>query len=417
MRAVCAVIASGRRDLLKLRDQSGQDDIAFECWYKSRRNSASVNGDGNMQHSKIASEEVDRLQTPALVIDGAIVRRNVRRLADYAASVGVTIRPHTKTHKLRKLAELQLDAGAIGLTVAKVSEAEAISDSGQDVFLAYPPIGEQRADRLAALGRDRTMRAAVDSLAAIEATSAAARAAGTTVGLLVDLDVGLGRTGVPSPAATLSLAQAIDQSVNVRLDGIMIYPGHVWSLPDQQGAELKAVDDLVVETLELWAKHGLAAAIVSGGSTPTAYQSHLMPHVTEIRPGTYVFNDMNTARPGFCSVDDCAARVVATVVSDAVAGQVVIDAGSKALARDASSIPNGGFGYVVEYPEARIKQLSEEHGQIDVTKCRERPRIGERVTIIPNHICPCVNLQAAVWWMEPGERLQQMVVDARGKTQ
>ena len=357
------------------------------------------------------------MPTPALVIDGGIVRRNVRRLADYAAKVGVQIRPHTKTHKLRKLAKMQLGAGAIGLTVAKVSEAEAISDSGHDIFLAYPPIGEQRASRLASLARDRTMRAAVDSLAAIEAASAAARAAGTKIGLLVDLDVGLGRTGVPSPAATLSLAQAIDRSSNVHLDGIMIYPGHVWSLPDQQGAELKTVDHLIVETLELWAKHGLSAAIVSGGSTPTAYQSHLMPHVTEIRPGTYVFNDMNTVRPGFCSVDDCAARVIATVVSDAVAGQVVIDAGSKALARDASSIPNAGFGYVIEYPEARIKQLSEEHGQVDVKDCSACPKIGERVTIIPNHICPCVNLQAAVWWMESGEPLQQMVVDARGRTQ
>lgn len=361
--------------------------------------------------------EVQKLPTPALVIDAAIVRQNVQRLADYAATVGVKVRPHTKTHKLRKLARLQLDAGAIGLTVAKVSEAEVISDPAQDIFVAYPPIGEQRATRLAALGGDRTMRAAVDTLAAVEAASIAARAAGATIGLLVDLDVGSHRTGVVSPAATLPLAQAIERSPNVRLDGIMIYPGHVWSLPMEQDAELKAVDDLVVETLELWAKHGLAAAIVSGGSTPTAYQSHLMPHVTEIRPGTYVFNDMNTVRPGFCTVDDCAARVVATVVSDSIPGQVVVDAGSKALARDASSISNAGFGYVTEYPEARITQLSEEHGQIDVKACSRPPKVGERVSIIPNHICPCVNLQAAVWWMECGEPLEQLSVDARGKTQ
>ena len=164
------------------------------------------------------------------------------------------------------------------------------------------------AERFAALARDRTMRAAIDSPIAIEAVSAAAKAAGTTVGLLVDLDVGLGRTGVQSPAATLPLAQAIDRAPNVRLDGIMIYPGQVWSVPERQEAELKAIDDLVVEAIALWAAHGLAAAIVSGGSTPTAYQSHLIPHLTEIRPGTYVFNDMNTVRGGFCTLDDCAAR-------------------------------------------------------------------------------------------------------------
>ncbi len=362
----------------------------------------------------ILIDELAQLATPALVIDAAQTRANVHRLAEYAAAHRIRIRPHTKTHKLRRVAHMQLAAGAIGIAVAKVTEAEAISDPEQDVFVAYPPVGEGRADRLAALAHDRTMRAAVDSLVAIEQTAAAAKAAGATIGLLVDLDVGLGRTGVPSPADTLPLAQAIDRASNLRLDGLMIYPGQVWSKPNEQAAELKAVDDLIVETLALWEKHGLRAAIVSGGSTPTAYQTHLTPHVTEMRPGTYVFNDMNTVRPGFATIEDCAARVVATVISDAVPGQVVVDAGSKTLARDASSVPDGGFGHVVEYPQARIKQLSEEHGQIDVRACDRRPKLGEHVTIIPNHICPCVNLHAAVWWLEHGQPLERLTVDARG---
>jgi D-serine deaminase-like pyridoxal phosphate-dependent protein len=359
-------------------------------------------------------DDLAKMATPAIVIDAAQARANVQRLANYAAAHGIKIRPHTKTHKLRKLAQMQLAAGAVGIAVAKVTEAEAISDPGQDVLVAYPPIGEGRADRLVALAHDRTMRAAVDSLTAIEQTASAAKVMEATVGLLVDLDVGLGRTGVASPADTLPLAQAIDRHPNLRLDGLMIYPGQVWSKPNEQAAELQAVDDLVAETLALWKKHSLSAAIVSGGSTPTAFQTHLMPHVTEIRPGTYVYNDMNTVRPGFATVDECAARVVATVISDAVPGQVVIDAGSKTLARDASSVPDGGFGYVVEYPKARIKQLSEEHGQVDVRNCDPRPKLGERVTIIPNHICPCVNLHAAVWWLEPGQPLEQIPVDARG---
>jgi D-serine deaminase-like pyridoxal phosphate-dependent protein len=360
--------------------------------------------------------QVNELATPALVIDGATVRKNVRRLADYAAKIGVRIRPHTKTLKLRMLAEMQLNAGANGLTAAKVSEAEAVSKAGEDVLLAYPPIGKFRAERVAALARSRTVRAALDSLAAVEMMSDAARAADTTVGLLVDLDVGLGRTGVQSAAEALAIGQAIDRTPNVRLDGIMFYPGHIWELPGEQSAAMRAVSARLAETIELWGRHGLRATIVSGGSTPTAYQSHEIPEATEIRPGTYVFNDMNTARGGFCSLDDCAARIVATVISTAVPGQVVIDAGSKTLTKDPNSVDsNSGFGHVIEYPEARIEKLSEEHAQIDVSACGAAPKVGERVSVIPNHICPCVNLQDSVWWVEPGERPRRLVVDARGK--
>ena len=162
---------------------------------------------------------------------------------------------------------------------------------------------------------------------------------------------------------------------------------------------------------------GLQARIVSGGSTPTAFQSHLVPEYTEIRPGTYIYNDMNTVRGGYCRLDDCAARIVCTVVSTAVPGQVVIDAGSKTLTSDrCSPAPDSGHGYVVEYPEAVITRLSEEHGQIDIRACSQRPQIGERVTVIPNHICPCVNLQDArlVARRRQGE-LRELPIDARGR--
>jgi D-serine deaminase-like pyridoxal phosphate-dependent protein len=365
-----------------------------------------------------SDEKLRNLRTPALVIDVPLARRNIERLAKYAANAGIRVRPHTKTHKLRELARMQLEAGAIGITVAKTGEAEAISDPGQDLLMAYPPVGVGRAERLAALARDRTVRAAVDSPAAIDSVSNAARAAGVTIGMLVDLDVGMHRTGVPTPADTLPLAQAIDRAQHVRLEGIMIYPGHVDGTPVEQVAELQRIDELVRETIELWHKHGLQAAIISGGSTPTAYQSHHITRQTEIRPGTYVFNDMNTVRGGYVTVDDCAARVLATVVSDAVPGQVVIDSGSKTLAADRyAAIADAGFGHVVEYPDARITRLTEEHAQVDVRNCTKQPKVGDRVTVIPNHICPCVNLQPEVWWYEPDDTLRRMEVDARGRIQ
>jgi D-serine deaminase-like pyridoxal phosphate-dependent protein len=167
--------------------------------------------------------------------------------------------------------------------------------------------------------------------------------------------------------------------------------------------------------LDLWAQHGLKAAIVSGGSTPSAYQSHETPELTEIRPGTYVFNDMNTVRGGYCSLDDCSAHVIATVVSNAVPGQIVVDAGSKTLARDLNSVqPDSGHGHVLELPAAKIDKLSEEHAQIDVSKCAQRPAVGTRLSLVPNHICTCINLQDAIYWIEPNEPPCSLQIDARG---
>lgn len=354
--------------------------------------------------------------TPALVIDGDVAHRNIARLAEYATSHALDVRPHTKTHKSRRLATLQLRAGASGLAVAKVSEAEVMAEVCDDVLLAYPPVDASRAERLAELNRRATVRAAIDSVAALEVAAAAARQAQVTIGLLVDLDVGLGRTGVQSPEEALALAQAIDTTKNVRLDGIMFYPGHIWASMEQQAPLLRAIDGILEETLDLWRGAGLSAEIVSGGSTPTAYQSHCVSRQTEIRPGTYVYNDMNTVHGGYCRLEDCAARILCTVISNTVKGQVVVDAGSKTLTSDRClPAPESGHGYVVELPDARITQLSEEHGQIDISRCHRVPAVGERLTIIPNHICPCVNLQDRVWWLEPGEPPQPITVDARGR--
>lgn len=358
------------------------------------------------------------LPTPALVLDAQVLRRNIRRMADYVRRHKIGLRPHTKTHKSVRLAAMQLEAGAIGLTVAKVGEAEIMANVGDapDLLMAYPPVDEARCVRVARLARERTVRVALDSSYAAQALAAACRAARCTVGVLVDMDVGMGRTGVQTPEETLALAQEVEQTNGLCLDGIMIYPGHVWKPPNEQGPALQRIAAKVEETLDLWRRHGLDAKIVSGGSTPTAFQSHHIPQATEIRPGTYIFNDMNTVRGGFCSLDDCAARFVSTVVSDAVPGQVVIDAGSKTLTQDRClPAPESGHGHVVEYPQGRIAALSEEHGQLDVTKCRTRPKVGERVTVIPNHICPCVNLLDVMWWDEGAGELEPIIVDARGK--
>jgi D-serine deaminase-like pyridoxal phosphate-dependent protein len=359
----------------------------------------------------------ETVPTPAIVLNAAVVQRNIDRLATYAKSHNIKIRPHTKTHKSLKLGQMQLQAGAGGLTVAKVGEAQLMAEVCDDILLAYPAVDPWRAQKAAELARTITLHVAVDSLEAIDSLAAAAQSAGSTIGILVDLDVGLHRTGVETPLATIPLAQRVAGSKGLRLDGLFIYPGHVWSPAAEQEGLLRAVANLVQETLDLWSKQGLEAKIISGGSTPTAYQSHFVPRQTEIRPGTYIFNDMNTVRGGYCQLEDCGARIVATVISTAVPGQVVLDAGSKTLTSDVCiTARDSGHGFILEYPQAKITKLSEEHGQTDVSMCERKPRVGDRVTIIPNHICPCINLQDALWWMgSAGKPLVRMPVDARGK--
>jgi D-serine deaminase-like pyridoxal phosphate-dependent protein len=259
------------------------------------------------------------------------------------------------------------------------------------------------------------MRIGIDSQIAANALANAARQAGSTLGILVDLDVGLHRTGTQSPAQALALAQYVQQQNGLRLDGIMFYPGHVKDESAESIKQLQEVEARLAETLALWQKSGLSTTIVSGGSTPAAYLSHHLPSMTEARPGTYIFFDMNGVHGGYATLENVAAKIHCTVVSTAVPGQIVIDAGSKTLTSDkCGPAPDSGHGYVMEYPQAKIVKLTEEHGQVDSTACEKTPKVGERVTIIPNHICPCVNLQDRIWWRE-GNEIRAIAVDARGK--
>jgi D-serine deaminase-like pyridoxal phosphate-dependent protein len=374
--------------------------------------------DQNVNHSAAGPTEVgglDELPTPALVFDSRVVAANIERMAAYGREHHLGIRPHTKTHKSVKIAGMQLAAGACGLTVAKVGEAEVMSALDSEILIAYPVFDAGRKRRVAQLAHKRRVIVGVDSQMAVEHLAAAAGEAGSTVGILVDIDVGPGRTGVPTPQAALELAQAVSQYPQLRLEGIMCYPGHIWAPAAEQVKPLAAVSAKLRETLDLWTASGLEARIVSGGSTPTAYQSHLVPEFTEIRPGTYVFNDLNELRGGFNSFEECAARIIVTVVSNAVPGQVVVDGGTKTFTSDACVADrDSGFGQVIEFPTAKIVKLSEEHGQVDVRAVDKPPRLGQRLSVIPNHICPCVNLQNYAWWLRQDGTLERLTIEGRG---
>ncbi|HEV2294863.1 MAG TPA: alanine racemase [Tepidisphaeraceae bacterium] len=358
---------------------------------------------------------IEPIATPAVVIDDQIALKNVRKLANYAARHRLNVRPHTKTHKSIRMAKAQLSAGAVGLTVAKVGEAEVMIQAGDDLLIAYSALDPARTGRIAQLAKGHTIRLAVDSALAAEALGAAARSAGVTLGILIDVDTGFHRTGVQSPEAALALAQLVDRTAGLRLDGLLTFPGHLRGPGGVETGEFPLVQQGLSDSIGLLKQHGLATTIVSGGSTPSAYHSHLVSAYTEIRPGTYIYNDMNTVYAQACTLDEVAVKVVCTVISDAVPDKVVLDAGTKTLTSDRNGPrPDSGHGYVMQYPDAKIVRLSEEHGEVDVSQCTKRPKLGDRVEVIPNHVCPCINLHDAVWLRDNGE-LQRLPVDARGK--
>jgi D-serine deaminase-like pyridoxal phosphate-dependent protein len=360
---------------------------------------------------------IHELETPAVVVDLDILQRNIQSMMDYVRAHNLNLRPHTKTHKIAEIANMQLQYGSVGLTVAKSEEAEVMADAGcEDILVAYPIYGVAKWERLARLARDRRVTVSVDSLAPIEGLAAAAQKHASVVGILVEFDVGMHRCGVSGPDAVVALAREVLNRKGLEMRGVMYYPGHVWNKPAEQGPSLAEVAEKVGALLEALQGANIPCPIVSGGSTPAARNSHLVTGTTEIRPGTYVFNDRNTLGVGACTEADIALQVLATVVSTSVPGRAIVDSGSKTLTTDRwLSGSDNGFGAVVGHPDIKVVGLSEEHGHLDISASSATLQVGQRVALIPNHVCPCVNLHNRIYFHRNGEVLGAWDVGARGK--
>ena len=352
-----------------------------------------------------------------MVVDLDVLEQNLERLAAYASKHNLKVRPHTKTHKIPAIARMQMQAGSHGITVAKSCEAVVMAAGGLDnILVAYPVFGEAKVNRLAELARDRQITVAVDSLTTAQGISYAAVKTGTLVRLLIELDVGMRRCGVSSPEEATALAAAIGKLPNVRFAGITCYPGHIWNRPEEQSAALAVVSDKIDAALSHLSAAGFECEIVSAGSTPTAFKSHMVRSLTEIRPGTYVFNDRNTMGVGACERSQCALRVITTVVSTAVPGRAVIDGGTKTFSSDRLlSGTQAGFGEVVEDPTIVFESMSEEHGQLDVSASDTKLRVGDKLSLIPNHVCACVNMHDRIWYHRNGVVQGSWQVAGRGK--
>jgi D-serine deaminase-like pyridoxal phosphate-dependent protein len=340
------------------------------------------------------------LETPAVLIDIDRMERNIARMQSRCDSLGLAFRPHIKTHKTPEIAGLQIQAGAMGIACQKVSEAEVFADAGfDDIQIPYNIVGPQKTARLAALAQRCRISVSADDPVVIEGLADAAQAARVTIHVLVDLETDLKRTGTP-PENVVRLARQIAAAPYLHFAGVLVYPSH----PANRPVLRQALDSLN--------QAGLRAEIISGGGTPAAAYAHEVPELTELRVGTYVFNDWGHVLSGQSTLDDCAMHVLATVVSHAVPERMILDCGSKTLAADSR---DGQYGYIVEYPQARIYKLSEEHAHVDVTACPIPPSIGERVHVVPVHTCVVTNLADRLYGIRGDQVEVVWPVAARGR--
>lgn len=357
------------------------------------------------------------LDTPAMVVDETRLRRNITEMAELAAGYGVKLRPHFKTHKTPEIARLQIEAGAVGATCAKLGEAEVFVDQAgiTDVLLAYPVVGEPKIKRLLALMDRAHITVAVDTLDAAKSLSQAMAAAGKTLDVYVEVNTGQDRAGAKAGDEAVALALAVNDLPGLRLVGVMTHEGHAGSSdPAVIAATAEAAGKALVETAEAIRAHGIELPHVSVGSTPSSWYTPAVAGVTEMRPGTYVFYDNSIFRHGRIGPERCAARVVATVVSRPAPDRAIIDAGSKALAMDPSA-SHAGHGYIVGHPEATVARISEEHGVVLLPPDEPGFEVGDRVEVIPNHICPAINLTDELLVARDGQIVDRWQVAARGK--
>jgi D-serine deaminase-like pyridoxal phosphate-dependent protein len=358
---------------------------------------------------------ISDLDTPAVIVDLDVMERNLARMGAYCREHQLLLRPHTKTHKIPELAKRQIASGATGITVAKISEAEVMLDAGiTDILIAYPIVGPTKTARLARLAEQASVTVSLDSEEVARGLSEASQ--GATIRVLIEMDVGFERCGFSDEADLLALGQKIADLPGLEFRGLMFFPGQFSVAPDERAAMRVQVNDFLKRTLEAFSDVGLPVSIVSGGSTPTAYEGGFFHGVNEVRPGTYIFNDRNTVAVSACELEDCALSVVVTVVSTAVPGHAVVDGGSKTFSSDRFQGGDGsGFGIVKEDPAAQVERFSEEHGHLNIQRSERRYRIGDRLSIIPNHVCTTVNMHDEIYAVR-GERVEEIWrVEGRGK--
>ncbi len=366
---------------------------------------------------------VMELDTPSVIVDLDVLERNIAEMAARAGEAGVALRPHIKTHKTPEIARLQLAAGAIGVTCAKVGEAEALADAGlTDFFIAHPLVTAAKARRLAALARRPGVEVSTiaDSPEGVAALSAAFAGEFGLLDVLVKVDTGLARVGTAPGRPTVALARQIAAAPGLRFAGICAHEGYSYGEPDaaRRDALTRAGVEALVATGRELAAAGLRPERISVGSTPGALAAMGVPGVTEVRPGNYVFYDAMQVGLGVVPIGRCALRVLATVVSHAARERAVLDAGSKTFTSDKGVHGMAGatnFGLVVGRDDVALHALSEEHGWLRLDPAGVDLAIGEMLQVVPIHACPVANLAEELVMVRGDEVVGRWGVAARGR--
>ena len=352
----------------------------------------------------LKSSIISQFGTPCAVIDLDIIKKNILRAQKICDLAGVANRPHIKTHKSPLLAKMQIDAGARGITCQKLGEAEVMAEAGiDDILIATNILGAAKSGRLANLQKRLPLKVCADNQISLREYSIAAKAANRPLDVLIECDTGQKRAGVEEPKEAARLIQLILKDNWLKFTGLLYYPPlNGWEETQVFHNSLtKMLDDLKVE-----------AKIISTGGTPNFANIGKLTGATEHRAGTCIFNDMMMVEDGFAQITDCAFRVFTSVVSRANDDRGILDAGSKTLTSDTGGLQ--GYGYITEYPEAKIIKFSEEHGFLNLMDCTKKPTVGEIVSVVPNHVCVAVNMVDQLIVVQNKRVMKTIPVAARG---
>ncbi len=369
---------------------------------------------------KLTQDQLRQLETPCLVIDAEQVQKNIRKMQEAADQAGCRLRPHIKTHKMPLFAEMQMGAGASGITCAKVSEAEVMAEGGmQDIFIAYPMIGAFRILRAITLAKKiKRLILAVDSLEGAEALNQAASQHNVILEVRMEIDTGAGRTGVPMDLAA-ELALALQRMTHLNLTGIYTFKSLILSGKPTEDNLLAAQEegDMMAEVAGRLREAGVQVQDISAGSTPTGVLAAQTGLVNEIRPGTYIFNDFMLTKEKVADLSEIAVRFYATVVSCQHREYAVIDGGTKCFPTDAAPgqppFYYPGYAVVEGDDNLRLSRMNEEHGILTALDGNTGLRAGQVLSFLPIHVCTAINMQNNVYILEEGT-LRKQKVDARG---
>jgi D-serine deaminase-like pyridoxal phosphate-dependent protein len=359
-----------------------------------------------MSIEALKRQVADEFGTPAVVIDLDRVERNIARVQRLCDAAHVANRPHIKTHKSPVLAKMQAAAGAKGITCQKLGEAEVMVGGGlDDILISYNLLGAEKMGRLGQLLKRATITVAADNPTVIEGLPQAAEIAGRALGVVIECDTGRKRAGVETAKEAAELAKLIKESAGLRFEGFLFYP------TEQSWPQTQRFYD---EALRGVRALGLEPRMVSTGGTPNLPNLGKLEGSTEHRAGTYIFNDRMMLACGAATPEDCALSVYATVVSRAAPERGILDSGSKMLTADTGAL-NDGFGLILEYPQAKIHAFAEEHGFLDLARSNARPKVGEVVRVVPNHVCVVVNMVDRMIAVRGDRIVDVLPVAARGR--